>query len=232
MLIKDPDEPWNVCESPPFGKFKPKLGSMEGIWRLVSTEHMEEVLEALGITPMVAIMVMRSDMMLTIYEDIDKQWKILTETSIKAKSIRGYRTRNYKMTANKFIPGEAKPELLEDWDPRIVVTTLTHDYDDVEANGEGVDRLILDQVAEKDLKFAADSSVVFQGNGDDVMTMTMTVFGRPNGPVVGHRKFLRYTPQEQLANGAAHTNGIGTENGHQLQVPKLQQNGRKMSSPF
>ena len=77
-----------------------------------------QVLRAIGITPMVAIMVMRSDMMLTIYEDIDHQWKILTETSIRAKSIRGYRTRNFKMTANKFNLNEPKPELLEDWDPR------------------------------------------------------------------------------------------------------------------
>ena len=38
--------------------------------------------------------------------------------SIKAKSIRGYRCRNYKMTANKFMLNDPKPELLEDWDPR------------------------------------------------------------------------------------------------------------------
>jgi hypothetical protein len=48
----------------------------------------------------------------------DKQWKILSETSIKAKSIRGYKTRNFKLTSNKFKLNEPKPELLEDWDPR------------------------------------------------------------------------------------------------------------------
>ena len=47
-----------------------------------------------------------------------------------------------KLTENKFKPGEAKPELLEDWDQRLVVTTLIVDE-------EGT-RLTLDQVAEKD----------------------------------------------------------------------------------
>ena len=118
MRNSDQSEPWNVCEDPPFGKSKPVLCSMEGTWRLVSQDNMEECMKALGLTPNVIIMVMRSDMMLTIYEDIDKRWKIMTEANIKAKSIRGYRTANFKMTANKFLLGEAKPELLEDWDPR------------------------------------------------------------------------------------------------------------------
>ncbi len=39
-------------------------------------------------------------------------------SSIKAKSIKGYKCRNYKMTSNKFMLEEAKPELLDDWDPR------------------------------------------------------------------------------------------------------------------
>ena len=51
----------------------------------------------------------------------DKQWKILSETSIKAKSIRGYKTRNFKLTSNKFKLNEPKPELLEDWDPRYFI---------------------------------------------------------------------------------------------------------------
>ena len=73
---------------------------------------------SIGVTPLMATMVMRSEVMITVYEDIDKCWKILTETSIKARSIKGYKTRNYKMTSNKFMLEEAKSELLEDWDPR------------------------------------------------------------------------------------------------------------------
>ena len=64
----------------------------------------------------------------------------MTETAIKAKSIKGYSTynRHYfkeihiencssfsrKLTENKWKPGCAKPELGEDWDQRLLVTTL------------------------------------------------------------------------------------------------------------
>ena len=67
-----------------------------------------------------AQMVIRSDFLLTLYEDIDHSWKILTETSIKAKNTKGFKCRNYKMTSNKFYPDQGKPESLEDWDPRYV----------------------------------------------------------------------------------------------------------------
>ena len=56
--------------------------------------------------------------MMSFYEDIDKQWKILQETSIVAKGIRGYRTRNFKMTGNKFKLDTPKPEVMDDWDYR------------------------------------------------------------------------------------------------------------------
>ena len=85
---------------------------------MVSTDNMERVLEAIGVNPRTLAMVMKADAMITIYEDIDKQWKILQETSIIAKSLRGYRTRNFKMTANKFKLDVAKPEVPEDWDLR------------------------------------------------------------------------------------------------------------------
>ena len=90
-------------------------------------QNYDKYLAGIGVTPLMAQMVLRSDFMITIYEDIDKCWKVLTETSIKAKSIKGYKCRNYKMTSNKFMLEEEKPELLDDWDPRLVVTTLTFD---------------------------------------------------------------------------------------------------------
>ena len=46
------------------------------------------------------------------------------------------------MTENKFKPGTPKPELGEDWEQRLLVTTLTR-----EEEGK---RIVLDQVAEKD----------------------------------------------------------------------------------
>ena len=81
----------------------------------------------------------------------------MTETAIKAKSIKGYSTynRHYswkiihksgiilrKLTENKWKPGCPKPELGEDWDQRLVVTTLMREEEG------GVITLV--QEAEKD----------------------------------------------------------------------------------
>ena len=66
----------------------------------------------------------------------------MTETAIKAKSIKGYATYNRKLTENKFKPGTPKPELGEDWDQRLLVTTLNREQ-------EGK-KIVLEQIAEKD----------------------------------------------------------------------------------
>ena len=146
--MKDiPEEPWNLCEPSPcegvkkqFYPFEGKMlkrscisifsqkknqrhvlniiSKIAGIWRLVAMENMDTILKAVGINPMTLEMVMNAAAMITIYEDIDKQWKILQETSIIAKSLRGYRTRNFKMTANKFKLDVPKPEVVDDWDLR------------------------------------------------------------------------------------------------------------------
>ena len=39
----------------------------------------------------------------------------------------GYSTCNRKMTQNKYLEGVPKPELLDDWDQRLVMTTLSMD---------------------------------------------------------------------------------------------------------
>ena len=75
-------------------------------------------------------------------QEIDKHWRIVTETSIKAKSVRGYSTYNRKLTENKWKAGTEKPELVEDWDQRLLVTTLTRREDG--------NILELTQMAEKD----------------------------------------------------------------------------------
>ena len=66
----------------------------------------------------------------------------MTETSIKAKSVRGYSTYNRKLTENKWKAGTEKPELVEDWDQRLLVTTLNRKEDG--------NILELTQIAEKD----------------------------------------------------------------------------------
>ena len=75
-------------------------------------------------------------------QEIDKHWRVVTETSIKAKSVRGYSTYNRKLTENKWKAGTEKPELVEDWDQRLLVTTLNRKEDG--------NILELTQIAEKD----------------------------------------------------------------------------------
>ena len=65
----DVEEPWNVIEDPPCGKSKPIL-PVEGTWRLIGHENFDAFLSAVGVTPLVATMVLRSDTMVTIYEDL------------------------------------------------------------------------------------------------------------------------------------------------------------------
>ena len=43
-------------------------------------QNYDKYLSSIGVTPLMAQMVLRSDFMITIYEDIDKCWKMLTET--------------------------------------------------------------------------------------------------------------------------------------------------------
>lgn len=139
-----------------------------------ANRNYEEFLAAIGTGPCSQDMVMRAAVTLTIEQvamvtgasrmthgqEMDKQWRISSETVIKAKSVRGYRTANRKWTENKFKvreawdtryrchqAGEGKPELVDDWDQRLVVTTLT-----APENG----RLVLQQVAEKDQVGKAD----------------------------------------------------------------------------
>ena len=75
-------------------------------------------------------------------KELDKQWRISYETIIRAKSIWGYNTRAGKVTENKFQLDVERPELLDDWDQRWVMSTLTRE--------PNTNRMTLMQVAEKD----------------------------------------------------------------------------------
>ena len=41
-------------------------------------------------------MVMRARVVVTVTQELDRQWRIRSETAIKAKSVRGYSTYNRK----------------------------------------------------------------------------------------------------------------------------------------
>ena len=59
-----------------------------------------------------------------IIEDADKGWRIVSDTTIKAKSIKGFNTAASKIIENKYILDEETKELLEDWDTRTVKSVL------------------------------------------------------------------------------------------------------------
>jgi len=162
---------------------------VEGIWKLEANRNYEEYLAAIGTGPCSQDMVMRADVKLTIEQEVDKQWRISTETVIKAKSIRGYRTSNRKWTENKFKVGEGKPELLDDWDQRLVVTTLT-----LEEEGS---RLCLHQIAEKDQMHCKDTTVELDVDPEDPEVLIMTCLA---GEVRAWRRFLKQKPPKSFAS--------------------------------
>ena len=115
-----------------------------------------------------------------------------------------------------------------------------------ESGGEGHERLILDQVAEKDLLHRADSRVYIEGDGRDLMKQTYVVFRRGQKPVRGVKRFARYAPtpsthggsqgggelQEKMdKRGAEQRHDKGGGSGGGLKVPPTNTT-RKMSCQF
>merc|ERR1712106_187815 len=186
LISEDSDE---SSKASPIGKRKvskfkiesePETKLIGGTYKHSGSINYEEYLSAIGTGPCSQDLVMRAGMVLRINQELDKQWRISTETLIRAKSVRGYRTNNRKWTENKFKVGEEKPEVLDDWDQRLVVTML-------EVNDQG-HRLTLQQVAEKDQFLATDSLVELEVDPKepDVLIMTCKV-----EDVVAWRKFER-----------------------------------------
>jgi len=159
----------------------PPPDPLEGTWKLIQCENYEKYLEKIGTGPLSLNMVMRANVVLTITQELDKHWRIVTETSIKAKSVKGYATYNRKLTENKWKSGVPKPELVEDWDQRLVVTTLSR-------NPDG-GALELSQVAEKDQKFCLDSFTIYQVDteDEDILNVITTIDN-----VVAKRRFRRH----------------------------------------
>jgi len=153
---------------------------IEGTFKKIESINFENYLTAVGAGQFTKDMVMRAGVVLRITKELDKQWRISTETLIRGKSVRGYRTNNRKMTENKFKVGEEKPELLDDWDQRLVVSIL-------EVNNEKT-KLTLQQTAEKDQSFANDSLVEFEVEPEEPNVL---VVKSRIGDVVAWRKFER-----------------------------------------
>lgn len=153
---------------------------VEGRFSMIGNNNFEQFLEAVGTGPLSRNMVMRAKVTLTISRTPDRQWIIVQETAIKAKSVTGYSTCNRKLTQNKFKEGEEKPELLDDWDQRMVITTISRE-------DEGA-RLKLEQYADKDEKFHEDSTVIFAVDREDTDILIATFM---INNVIAWRKFRR-----------------------------------------
>ena len=75
---------------------------LEGIWVLVGTFRYRDFLSSVGVAPYSQDLVMRSSLVMRITQEQDRQWRLSTETLIRAKSVKGYRSSNRMWTENKF----------------------------------------------------------------------------------------------------------------------------------
>ena len=110
---------------------------------------------------------------------------------------------------------------------RYIVTTVTLDTEE----GEGHERLILNQVAEKDMKHKLDSQTVFTGK-DDLMTMTVTVFEQGE-KIFGTKKYIRHQPHEsKVPSGTCSPNGVIGNGRPNSLIKRKEDANRKHSAPF
>ena len=104
-----PPAPWPT-QTPPQERKVSKYGAeasltrkpLEGSWVLVGTFRYREFLSSVGVAAFSQDLAMRSSLVLRISQEHDRQWRLSTETLIRAKSVKGYRSRNRKWTENKF----------------------------------------------------------------------------------------------------------------------------------
>ena len=84
---------------------------LEGSWNLVASLSFRKFLASVGVARYSQDLAMGSSLILRIRQEPDRQWRLSTETLIRAKSVKGYRTSNRKWTENKFKVLRQKIEL-------------------------------------------------------------------------------------------------------------------------
>eukprot|EP00092_Neocalanus_flemingeri_P002270 GFUD01002421.1.p1 GENE.GFUD01002421.1~~GFUD01002421.1.p1 ORF type:complete len:247 (+),score=81.70 GFUD01002421.1:126-866(+) len=182
---------------------------LEGTFRQFQSHNYEKYLEMLGAGPMSINMIIRANMVLKINQEIDKRWRFVYETTIKAKSMRGFSTNTPKLVENKFVLGEPRAELVDDWDQRALVSVLEfHEAVETPTKAccqvncpasceEEHRRLVLQQTASKEKKITHDSTIVYELEKEDpdVMVVTSRV-GEEQEEVVAVRRFRRQKEEE------------------------------------
>jgi len=147
-------------------------------------------------------MILRSNVVLKITQEVDKGWRIVSDTTIKAKSIKGFNTAASKIIENKFILEEETKELLEDWDSRSVKSVMEFHENQGDLNccttincpSTGVHRgLVLSQTADKTKKVTLDSLLFYQLDKDDpdILVVIYKTLGAAGEEVVAARRFRR-----------------------------------------
>lgn len=159
-----------------------------GTYQMISSNKYEDYLRENGCGPLSLNMVMRARIQLIISKDPDDRWRIGWETAIKAKSVTGYSTCTPKLTQNRFVEGEEKPELLDDWDQRLVVSCL--------ARGNNGRHLTVTQLAEKDQKYHLDGTVTYEVDklDQDLLVVTYLLFGAGEEHKVAATRTFRRIP--------------------------------------
>jgi len=159
-----------------------------GTYQMISSNKYEDYLRQNGCGPLSLNMVMRARIQLIIGKDPDDRWRIGWETAIKAKSVTGYSTCTPKLTQNRFVEGEEKPELLDDWDQRLVVSCL--------ARGSDGRNLTVTQLAEKDQKYHLDGTVTYAVDklDKDLLVVTYLLFGAAEEHKVAATRTFRRIP--------------------------------------
>jgi len=159
-----------------------------GTYQMISSHKYEDYLRKNGCGPLSLNMVMRARIQLIIGKDPDDRWRIGWETAIKAKSVTGYSTCTPKLTQNRFVEGEEKPELLDDWDQRLVVSCL--------ARGCDGKNLTVTQLAEKDQKYHLDGTVTYEVDklDQDLLVVTYLLFGAGEEHQVAATRTFRRIP--------------------------------------
>merc|ERR1712098_899615 len=92
----------------------------------VETENFEDYLGIVGAGEKTADMIMKAEHSVSLRREEDRQWRIRSEVTFKAKSRAGIIVVPPKVVENKYLPGEPKRELLQDWDLREVETVLEY----------------------------------------------------------------------------------------------------------
>lgn len=148
-----------------------------GTFEMKDSGKFDQFLVAIGTKRRTVNMVNRAAVKICIKQDPDNRWTIMQETTVKAKSSYFGNTKIRKTTLNKFRPKSPCMEMVEDYDTRMLETTLVV---------EGGNRLILMQEDNGNKALSSTVCLSVSPSHPDTLVVTHLV-----GEVVAERVFTR-----------------------------------------